>query len=353
VTEAISLSKLRKKIDRPVIRVPEKRAGPRGGRSGLLRLQRLPLQAQALISSSHEPRHPADKGLSSPDRPPLGPGSLLWYSNYGSIYLFSELLRLMASVTTRPPDDSDLARSHRNGSASSTRRSTTVRIEPPRGWLELRLAEVWQYRELLYFFVWRDVKVAISDRHRIAWSLCSANDHASSLFLRPVSPTPLDASPIPFSYSPRLSPGPTFHRAPELTSVVVTISASSPSLFPTPRPPIFRRRFWSVTSPSLPRPPRGHRHLRHQATLAALWLPVLLLLAVLTALGVASGCPPQRSLSDVRYVVPSLSFWMFASPVAYRPPCSRALGWLYGLIPWPASLTASDGLTGHGVAPAR
>src|SRR5208282_3197146 len=35
----------------------------------------------------------------------------------------------------------------------------TVRIEPPRGWLDLRLGEVWSYRELLYFFVWRDVKV--------------------------------------------------------------------------------------------------------------------------------------------------------------------------------------------------
>ena len=34
-----------------------------------------------------------------------------------------------------------------------------VRIEPPRGWLDLRLGEVWAYRELLYFFVWRDVKV--------------------------------------------------------------------------------------------------------------------------------------------------------------------------------------------------
>src|SRR5207244_8518953 len=37
--------------------------------------------------------------------------------------------------------------------------SATVRIEPPRGLLELRLREVWAYRELLYFFVWRDVKI--------------------------------------------------------------------------------------------------------------------------------------------------------------------------------------------------
>jgi lipopolysaccharide transport system permease protein len=34
-----------------------------------------------------------------------------------------------------------------------------VRIEPPHGWLDLRLADVWEYRELLYFFVWRDIKI--------------------------------------------------------------------------------------------------------------------------------------------------------------------------------------------------
>src|SRR5437762_11426424 len=36
---------------------------------------------------------------------------------------------------------------------------TTIRIEPPRSLFELRLREVWAYRELLYFFVWRDVKI--------------------------------------------------------------------------------------------------------------------------------------------------------------------------------------------------
>lgn len=32
-------------------------------------------------------------------------------------------------------------------------------IEPSRGWVAVRLDELWAYRELLYFFVWRDVKV--------------------------------------------------------------------------------------------------------------------------------------------------------------------------------------------------
>src|SRR5512134_2749432 len=34
-----------------------------------------------------------------------------------------------------------------------------VRIQPLKGWVTLRLDELWRYRELLYFLTWRDVKV--------------------------------------------------------------------------------------------------------------------------------------------------------------------------------------------------
>ncbi len=34
-----------------------------------------------------------------------------------------------------------------------------LRIEPSRGWVSLKLRELWEYRELLYFLTWRDVKV--------------------------------------------------------------------------------------------------------------------------------------------------------------------------------------------------
>src|SRR5271165_780128 len=57
----------------------------------------------------------------------------------------------MATVTSNPPVVAPL------GSASPGQ--FTVRIEPPRGWFALHLRELWNYRELLYFFVWRDVKV--------------------------------------------------------------------------------------------------------------------------------------------------------------------------------------------------
>jgi lipopolysaccharide transport system permease protein len=34
-----------------------------------------------------------------------------------------------------------------------------IRIEPTHGWVSLGLRELWEFRELLYFLVWRDVKV--------------------------------------------------------------------------------------------------------------------------------------------------------------------------------------------------
>jgi hypothetical protein len=34
-----------------------------------------------------------------------------------------------------------------------------IRIEPSKGWVSLKLGELWEYRELLYFLTWRDIKV--------------------------------------------------------------------------------------------------------------------------------------------------------------------------------------------------
>src|ERR1019366_10650917 len=77
----------------------------------------------------------------SPDRRPIGPGPLFSYYNYGSTYLSpGVLLRPMASVTTRPPDDPGLAKVAPETIALPLPSApATVRIEPPRGWLELHL----------------------------------------------------------------------------------------------------------------------------------------------------------------------------------------------------------------------
>src|ERR1700760_721191 len=35
----------------------------------------------------------------------------------------------------------------------------TLTIRPPSGWASIGLKELWEYRELLYFLAWRDIKV--------------------------------------------------------------------------------------------------------------------------------------------------------------------------------------------------
>lgn len=44
-------------------------------------------------------------------------------------------------------------------SSSLSRTPDLIRIEPTRGWISLGLRELWSYRELGYFLVWRDLKV--------------------------------------------------------------------------------------------------------------------------------------------------------------------------------------------------
>src|SRR5260370_19190482 len=41
----------------------------------------------------------------------------------------------------------------------TTAEQPSIRIEPSQGWVSLKLRELWDYRELLYFLVWRDIKV--------------------------------------------------------------------------------------------------------------------------------------------------------------------------------------------------
>jgi lipopolysaccharide transport system permease protein len=294
----------------------------------------------------------------SPDRQPLGPGSLLSYYNYNSIYFFlGVLLRPMASITTRPPDDSDLARVAPATIALHPSSSpVTVRIEPPRGWLELHLHEVWQCHELLYFLVWRYKQTVIG----IAWVVLQPlmTMGVFTLFFGRLAKLPSDGLPYPVFYFAALVPWTYFSTALQsCTSVVVdNQNVITKVYFPRLILPL------SAVISGLVDFAIGFVVLLVvtaiygiKPTLGVLWLPVLLLLAVLTALGVGLWMSALNALyRDVRYVVPFLvQCWMFASPVAY--PSSlvpQRWRWLYGLNPMAGVI---DGfrwaLTGHGVGP--
>src|SRR6266566_6120977 len=81
--------------------------------------------------------------------------------------------------------------------------TATVRIEPERGWLELRLREVWMYRELLYFFVWRDLKVRYQQTViGVAWVVLQPlmSMGVFTIFFGRLAKLPSDGLPYPVFY---------------------------------------------------------------------------------------------------------------------------------------------------------
>jgi lipopolysaccharide transport system permease protein len=259
----------------------------------------------------------------------------------------------MSLATTRPPAVAPLP--------VPSSEAVMVRIEPPRGWLELRLGEVWEYRELLYFFVWRDVKIRYKQTAiGVAWVVLQPllTMGVFTLFFGRLAKLPSDGLPYPVFYFSALVAWTYFSTALiTCTNVVVENQRVITKVyFPRLILPVsavlsglvdFAIGFVVLAAVT------GLYSIRPTAAVA--WLPVLLLLAVLTALGVGLWMAALNALyRDVRYVVPFLvQFWMFASPVAY--PSSlvpEKWRWLYGLNPMAGVI---DGfrwaITGHGQAP--
>ena len=81
----------------------------------------------------------------------------------------------------------------------------TVVIPPSRGWLSLGLKEIWSYRELLYFLVWRDVKVRYKQTALgAAWAIIQPffTMIVFSLFFGGLAKVPSDGVPYPiFSFT--------------------------------------------------------------------------------------------------------------------------------------------------------
>src|SRR5881394_495136 len=239
---------------------------------------------------------------------------------------------------------------------------TTIRIEPPRSLFELRLGEVWAYRELLYFFVWRDVKIRYKQTAiGVLWVVLQPvlTMLAFTLFFGRLAKLPSEGLPYPVFYFAALVPWTYFSYALQMTTNVVVDNQRliTKVYFPRLILPI------SAALSGLVDFAIGFVVLAIftvaygiRPTLAALWLPALLALAFFTALGVGLWLSALNALyRDVRYVIPFvIQFWMFASPVAY--PASLVPSrwrWLYGLNPMAGVI---DGfrwaITGHGHAPA-
>src|SRR6266851_6852079 len=237
----------------------------------------------------------------------------------------------------------------------------SVHIAARGRWLAVDLVELWAYRELLYFFVWRDIKVRYKQTViGAAWAVLQPvmTMLVFSLFFGTLAKIPSQGLPYPVFYYCALLPWMYFSTAMQgATNIVVDQQRVITKIyFPRVVLPIAAVLSGLLDFAISFAVFLGMMVYFHIApTAAIIWLPGFTLLAILTALGVGLWLSALNALyRDVLYVLPFLvQFWMFASPVAY--PSSlvpEKWRWLYGLNPMTGVIEGFRwALTGHGQPP--
>ena len=213
-----------------------------------------------------------------------------------------------------------------SAAASSEAHTHEVLIEPSRGWAELKLREVWEYRELLYFLAWRDIKIRYKQTALgLAWAVLQPllTMLIFALFFGKLAGMPSDNVPYPLFAFAALVPWTFFANGltQSSNSLVGSANLIKKVYFPRLVVPI------SVVLGGLPDFALSFLVLLglmayygiYPQLSVLLWLPLLLLLALVTALGVGLWLSALNvKYRDVRYVVGFLTqIWMFATPVVY------------------------------------
>jgi lipopolysaccharide transport system permease protein len=204
------------------------------------------------------------------------------------------------------------------------------------------LGELWEYRELLYFLVWRDIKVrykqtALGAAWAILQPLCTML--VFSLFLGRLAKMPSDGIPYPlFSYA-ALVPWTFFANGLNQASDSLVGSANliRKVYFPRLAIPIGATLAGTVDL-LLSTAVLVCMQLYYGVapTPRMLWMPLFLVLGLMTALGAGLWLSALNvQFRDVKYVMPFLiQFWMFSTPIVY-PSSLLPEPWrtLYGLNP--------------------
>ena len=215
-------------------------------------------------------------------------------------------------------------------------------LRPRHGWQQLGLKDLWQYRELLYFLCWRDIKVRYKQTALgVAWAIVQPlmTMVLFSLFFGRLAKMPSDGIPYPlfvftalvpwmfFSNGITQSSGSLVENAsllkkvyfPRLAVPIASIIAGVVDFFCSFVVLIFLMLYYGVV-PSW----------------SVLTLPLFLALACTASLGIGLWLSALNvQFHDVRYVIPFLTqLWLFATPIAYPSSLlSEPLRSLYGLNP--------------------
>ena len=234
-------------------------------------------------------------------------------------------------------DNADL----RENGALGYRVPVTI-IRPLYGWLPIDLKELWEYRELVYTFAMRDVKVRYKQTALgAAWAVIQPFMMmvVFTIFFGKLAKIPSEGIPYPlFSYV-ALLPWTLFSEGitRSTNSMITNANIMTKVYFPRLVMPLsgilsplidFMIAFVILIAMML--------YYGFVPTINIVWLPVFILLALMTSLGVGLWLSAFNvQYRDFQYTLPFLiQLWLFASPVAYPsnllPESSR---WIYGLNP--------------------
>jgi lipopolysaccharide transport system permease protein len=227
-------------------------------------------------------------------------------------------------------------------SSSHSASVPTLRIARSKGWVPLKLSELWEYRELLYFLVWRDIKVRYKQTALGAsWAIIQPflTMVVFSIFFGHLAKVPSDGIPYPIFSFAALVPWTFFANGlgQASNSLVGSGGLISKVYFPRLTIPLasvfsgivdFAIAFAVMVAMML--------YYGLIPTHNVIWLPLFLLLALVTSLGVGLWLSALNvEYRDVRYVVPFITqFWMLATPIGY-PSSLLHEPWrtIYGLNP--------------------
>ncbi|MGH7874350.1 MAG: ABC transporter permease [Candidatus Binatia bacterium] len=210
-------------------------------------------------------------------------------------------------------------------SAAQIAAMPVLRIERSNSWLSLKLDEVWEYRELLYFLIWRDVKVRYKQTIiGAAWAVLQPlmNMIVFTVVFSVFAKMPSDGLPYPIFAYCALLPWTLFASALGRTSgsivgqagliskvyfprLIVPLSATLSGIldFAIAFVLLMLMMVWYGVLPNW----------------GVLLLPFFLLLALATAFAVGLWFSALNvRYRDVGYTIPFITqFWMFASPIVY------------------------------------
>jgi lipopolysaccharide transport system permease protein len=218
----------------------------------------------------------------------------------------------------------------------------TLVIRPPRKWVPIDFSELWSYRELLYFFVWRDVKIRYKQTGLgVAWAVIQPlfTMVIFSVIFGGFAKIPSEGIPYPLFVLSALLPWQLFSEG--LTRSTLSMVSNAPIMtkvyFPRLIMPIA-----GILSPivdfliAMVILVLMMAYFGFVPTVNVVFLPAFVLLALATSLGVGLWLSALNvQYRDFQYTVPFLiQIWMFASPVVYSTSMvPEQYQLLYGLNP--------------------